>query len=650
MDKIFSGKPPLMSSAEWEEWCTENGLNPSNPDARVEPLGDGLKKPNRKGGGGGGNGQDPPDPLPGDPGPSAADAWPGKSVGGGRRGGEGGTAPTHSSNVSGRPPIARPQIIIRPGQTPRIVNEIEKALLTSGLPLYKRGGLLVSPGVSELPTWDKKTVIAETINERVAHTVVEDSEAVADFFKVETVIDDDGNRTKQLVQIGMASRFAHTLNARRYDLKFPVLRGITNCPSISVDGELLDQPGFDPLTGILYDPHGVVFPRVPDMPTKSEIKAAFDRILILFHTLDNDFVEPQDKGVALSTLMTAIARRGLDFAPLHGLDAPVAGSGKSMLIEIAAILLTGHGAVVMAQGEKPEEFEKRLGTVLMRGDALIANNCDHGLEGETLNQCLTQGLLQVRILGKSEMPWIQTAAFLTATGNQLQPKGDMVRRSLVGRLDPKCARPELRQYNFDPIAHAYENRPQLVRDILTLLKGHRNAGRPNHPPALQSFKHWSNTVRSCICWLACEYPNANLDDPCKTMDRVRGTDPVLTGLQPVLAAVPAEFHDTPVTTAEIIRTAEAIDLQLLILPSGTTAAYPNTNLHPQLKRLARHLWHPDGRSLEAAGDRRPRIGGHGLQAAWRLCWRGGGTAIATDMRPKTPEAKSRSEEAPAQSW
>jgi hypothetical protein len=404
----------------------------------------------------------------------------------------------------------------------------------------------------------QKNVFAQDIAERGNHALVADGEAVCTFLTF--------NKDGELRKCGMPMRLALTLKDRKYDLRFPVLVGIVNTPSISADGELLDQPGFDAATGILYDPLDVVFPRVPDIPTKSEITAALGRILTLLHTLDKDFVAPEDKGVALSTIMTAIARRGLDHAPLHGADAPVAGSGKSLIFEIASILATGHGAVVMAQGETKEEFEKRLGTVLMRGDQLIViDNCDHPLEGETLNQCLTQRLLQVRVLGKSEMPWVQTAAMVGANGNNLTPKGDLVRRSLVGRLDPKCARPELRQYNFDPEAFAYAERPRLVADILVLLKAYHNAGRPNPPSELQSFKHWSNTIRGCICWLAESYPDANLADPCKTMERVRKTDPVLGQLRAVWAAWFGAFGEAKKTTAEAVATAEATQSRIVEL-------------------------------------------------------------------------------------
>jgi hypothetical protein len=110
---------------------------------------------------------------------------------------------------------------------------------------------------------------------------------------------------------------------------------------------------------------------------------------------------------------------------------------------------------------------------------------------------------------------------------------------------------------IDPIAYAYQNRPQLVVDILKLLKGYHNAGRPSRPPELQSFAHWSNTVRGCICWLAETYPDAKLADPCKTMEAVRENDPVLDHMRAVVAAWRNQFGDGPKTAAEAVKTAEA---------------------------------------------------------------------------------------------
>ena len=166
----------------------------------------------------------------------------------------------------------------------------------------------------------------------------------------------------------------------------------------------------------------MIFPSVPSLPDRRTALTALERILKLLETFD--FVGKDDKAVALSLIFTAIARRGLPHAPLHGFDAPVAGSGKSMLVDIASILATGHEAGVIAQGESREEAEKRLAATLMRGSPIIAvDNCELPLEGVLLNQTLTQQRVELRILGFSKMIVAQTMTVLTATGNNLDHQG-----------------------------------------------------------------------------------------------------------------------------------------------------------------------------------------------------------------------------------
>ena len=110
-----------------------------------------------------------------------------------------------------------------------------------------------------------------------------------------------------------------------------------------------------------------------------------------------------DRSVALSLLLTALCRRALDHAPLHSVTAPTAGTGKSMLIDLASILTSGHDAPVMAPGKNEEEAEKRLGAALLAGDAIVAfDNCTTALSGTLLCQALTQHRVRVRILGLSQ--------------------------------------------------------------------------------------------------------------------------------------------------------------------------------------------------------------------------------------------------------
>ena len=92
------------------------------------------------------------------------------------------------------------------------------------------------------------------------------------------------------------------------------------------------------------------------------------------------------------------------------------------------------------------------------------------LEGALLNQTLTQHWLELRILGNSKSITPAAREFVAATGNNLVVKGDMTRRSVIGRLDPNCARPEFLQFDYDPIDDATDNRGELVTAALTVLR------------------------------------------------------------------------------------------------------------------------------------------------------------------------------------
>jgi hypothetical protein len=438
--------------------------------------------------------------------------------------------------------VPRPTIELRIGETERIVNEIEVALIDSRRGLYRRGGLIVATGFDKMQTWDGKTVEVQIIEERDHYALLEDIEAAAEF-----VVYDPN--TKALKRATPTMKLALTLKQRRHRLRLMNLVALVNCPTIRANGQLATGAGFDPLTGILFDPRGVVFPSVPDRPTRLMAEMALATISRLVATFD--FVSEDDKAVALSLILTAIIRAALPTAPLHGLDAPVAGSGKSKLIDIASILATGHEAGVTAQGEDREEAEKRLSSLLMRGDQIIAlDNCEAPLEGVLINQTLTQAKVELRILGVSKIVTARCASLLTATGNNLIIKGDLTRRAVIGKLDPEVERPELRQYDYDPIEDAKANRGELVAAALTILRAYHVAGRPDRPPRLQSFEVWSDLVRGALLWLGAGNPVA-------TMDRLRKRNPTLASLSAVLHAWRAAFGVEPVTARMVVEAAES---------------------------------------------------------------------------------------------
>jgi putative DNA primase/helicase len=227
----------------------------------------------------------------------------------------------------------------------------------------------------------------------------------------------------------------------------------------------------------------------------------------------------------------------------------VAGSGKSKLIDLASVIATGHEAAVISQGASEEEMEKRLGSALLAGDPIVSiDNCERPLGGELLCQMLTQTRVRTRILGESSTPALSTGAFVAATGNNLALSGDLTRRALLCRLDPRCERPELRVFDLDPVAAAKARRPVLVVAAITVLRAFHVAGRPGKPVPLGSFEAWSDLIRGALLWLGCA-------DPVESIDSVRRADPRLADLAAVAEQWHAVIGAERLTVGEVIRRA-----------------------------------------------------------------------------------------------
>ena len=242
----------------------------------------------------------------------------------------------------------------------------------------------------------------------------------------------------------------------------PVLVGFLNAPTLRDDGSILDKSGFDDATGLLLDMGGVVFPEIPNKPALDEAMAAVD--VLRRPIREFPFVSAADEGVALAAMLTAAIRRALPPCPGFWFTAPMRGSGKSKLTSVCSVIASGRPATVISQGHSDEEFEKRLGACQMDGRPHIAiDNCTRPLtDFAYLCSLLSETEASPRILGQSKAPALPTNVLITATGNNLALTGDMTRRGLLCTIDPRCERPELRDFSFDPVVMAMRTRPQLV--------------------------------------------------------------------------------------------------------------------------------------------------------------------------------------------
>jgi putative DNA primase/helicase len=218
------------------------------------------------------------------------------------------------------------------------------------------------------------------------------------------------------------------------------------------------------------------------------------------------------------------------------------------------VIARGHEAHVISGATiNPEEFEKKISTVLIAGDAIVAiDNLEGPLGGELLCSATTEAMLSIRVLGVSKAVLVPNSAVFFATGNSMVIVGDMVRRCIRSRLDARAESPELRTFNGgDPVLRAKRDRASLVVAALTVLRAYHVADRPRPsgaPPPLGSFEDWSGLVRDALIWL-------DQPDPCLTMARAKQDDPRRNALSAVLHTWHAALGEIEVTAKGLIEMA-----------------------------------------------------------------------------------------------
>ena len=434
----------------------------------------------------------------------------------------------------------RSTVRIHAGLLHETVNKAEDALIAADLGYYQRGSMVVRPIKLPVSVSNGRVVEVPRLVEVKVHHVAEAFTRAAYWERYD-------KRAKEWQRTDCPHRVAETFLARGGQWRLPLLTGIVASPTLRPDGSILDQPGYDPQTGLLFDPDGCRFPLIPRSPDRGTAMRALGVLKDLISTFP--FVTEADRSVALSAILTAMIRRSLSTAPLHGFSSPTAGSGKSLLVDIASSIATSRPAPVVAQGKTQEEMEKRLGASLIAGDPIIAiDNCEEPLGGELFCQIMTQTSLKIRILGRSVNAEVPSNSAIFATGNNLRFEGDMIRRALRATLDPGVERPELRAFESNPINMVNQARGEYVTAGLTILRAFQLAGRPNQRIPLGSFEDWSSWVRDALIWLG-------EADPCDTMEEMRSADPKLESLTVLLEQWNAVVGESPISVRELIEVA-----------------------------------------------------------------------------------------------
>ncbi len=256
----------------------------------------------------------------------------------------------------------RTTIDLAAGKLSQNIDDCLRALGENPGDLFQRGGLLVHPVLSPVAAADGRETLSHRITLAPLAYVVELITKAARITKFDA-------RSGQRVECNCPRFIAETLLGRgQWPLR--VLVRVINAPTLRPDGSVLDRPGYDEATGLLFEPGDAKFPAISAHPSREDALRALDFLKSLFASfpLVTGSKHGADLSVALSAVLTAFVRPAIPTAPLHAFTAPVSGSGKSLLVDVVAMIATGRLAAVIAQGQLQEESEKRLAAALLAGE------------------------------------------------------------------------------------------------------------------------------------------------------------------------------------------------------------------------------------------------------------------------------------------
>ncbi len=380
---------------------------------------------------------------------------------------------------------------------------------------------------------------------------------VIDFYSVRINRDKDGNQTSaNEVAEDAPLSVASAILAKHGSRNFRRLEAVCTAPTLRPDGSVLDTPGHDEKTGLLYITSALIPPKVPAAPSVAE---ALDALALLWRPFrEFPIVDPVSVGVLLSALLSAALRPSLPTCPAYGFDAPSAGTGKTLIAKCVAAMSTGGDVSVMPPAKDEDEWRKRLFAGLRGGDTvLLLDNVREPLGNAAIDSFITSPSFKDRVLGESTTQELPNKALFLITGNNLVLTGDTHRRVLIARMDAQQEQPFTREFAFNPLQEVIKQRQAMVVAALTIVRAYITAGRPKAARGrIASFEVWDDLVRQPLCWLQQFVGSAKRQDlptfadPAESITRSESENPDQAKLGAMLSAWHAAFGNTPTTVAQ----------------------------------------------------------------------------------------------------
>lgn len=296
--------------------------------------------------------------------------------------------------------------------------------------------------------------------------------------------------------------------------KLKKVNAIITAPIISKDGQLIAKAGYHSKTGLYYDnsqyPNKTL--KVNTRPNEQELADALSKLLVPFEKFP--YASNLDRSVMLAAVLTAIMRPVFKECPGFGFDAPVAGTGKTLLAQSIGQLMVSPNQPILTYADdgsrNDDETRKRLFSALMAGEkCMLIDNVQKTFDSSSLSTYTTSSVYTDRKLGGNSNRSFPSKMLILLTGNNLSLSKDLERRFPLCRIDAQTENMQTRKFSIRPISYVKSHRIELVMAGLTLIKGwlctqEYKTGKMMVHREIESFDEWDSLVGQTVAWIAAQ--------------------------------------------------------------------------------------------------------------------------------------------------
>ena len=375
----------------------------------------------------------------------------------------------------------RPKIEI-PASRSRLSSEFAKELG----PILAKHGFFAKDGIVVCPDAERaslSTVTARAFRTRIEYYVIPFRVIKSQYAELIAF-----NRT-------ISKEEAETvLESKQLIQQLPVIRAVNNVrlPVNRASGRLELLPeGYDPQSMIFTASGG---PEVED--SRSFLHAILDEFCFL----------EDDRERATSVIIAAMLTLFVSHIIPTGAQRPgflytanAEGSGKTLLARLAIIPRIGF-TPTGSLPEQEEEIQKRVFSAAVAGSPVFfLDNGKRHVSSGALESALTAPFIKGRILGKSQMLFVENMMTVFLTGNGATISPDLRRRVLHVDLFLREAKAEDRKINYpldEPTIR--DLRPAILSALWGITLDWARTGRPPPKIKMNGCESWSDVVAGIL--------------------------------------------------------------------------------------------------------------------------------------------------------